>query len=57
MQAYHMRYFVYFNNQIEGNELGGTCSTCGGEERRIQGFGGLTWWKETTWMTQVQIGG
>jgi len=24
------------------NEMGGTCSTYGGEERRIQGFGGAT---------------
>jgi hypothetical protein len=27
---------------IEKNEKGGTCSTCEGEERRIQGFGGET---------------
>ena len=24
------------------NEIGRACSTCGGEERRIQGFGGET---------------
>ena len=27
-------------DQIEKNEMGGACSACGGEERRIQGFGG-----------------
>ena len=27
-------------------------STYGGEERRIQGFGGETWVKETTWKDQ-----
>ena len=30
------------------DELGGTCSTYGGKERRIQGFGGETLGKETT---------
>ena len=30
------------------NEIGGTCSAYGGEERRVQGFGGETWGKETT---------
>jgi len=29
-------------DQIEKNEVGGTCSTYGGEERLIQGFGGET---------------
>ena len=27
-------------DQIEKDEMGGACSTYGGEERRIQGFGG-----------------
>jgi hypothetical protein len=27
-------------DQIEKNEIGGACSTYGGEERRIQGFWG-----------------
>jgi hypothetical protein len=27
---------------IEKNEMGGACGTYGGEERRIQGFGGET---------------
>jgi hypothetical protein len=30
------------DNQIEKNEAGGACSTYGGEERCIQGFGGET---------------
>ena len=29
----------------------------GGEESCIQGFGGETWGKETTWKNQVQMGG
>jgi hypothetical protein len=33
----------YFSgDQIEKNEIGGACCTCGGEKRRIQGFGGET---------------
>jgi len=42
----------YYCDQIE-NEMGGKCSTNGGEGRRIQGFGGETWGKETTWETQA----
>jgi len=33
-------------------DMGGACSAYG-EERRIQGFGGETLGKETTWETQV----
>jgi len=29
-------------DEIEKNEMGGACSVYGGEERRIQGFGGET---------------
>jgi len=29
------------SDKIE-NEMGGACGTCGGEERRVQGFGGET---------------
>jgi hypothetical protein len=32
----------YSGDKIEKNEMGGTCSTCLGEERFIQGFGGET---------------
>ena len=32
-------------------EMGGACGTYGGEERRIQGFGGETGGKEDTLMT------
>jgi hypothetical protein len=39
--------------KIEKNEMGGVCSECGGEERHIQGFGGETLGKETTWKTQA----
>jgi len=33
--------------------MGGAFSVYGGEERRMQGFGGETWVKETTWETQA----
>jgi len=32
--------------------MGGACSLYGGEERCVQGFGGETSGKETTWKTQ-----
>jgi hypothetical protein len=35
------------------SEMGGACSAYGGEERRVQGFGGETWGKQTTWETQA----
>jgi len=35
-------------DKIEKNEMGGACSMNGGEERRIQGFGGETGGQETT---------
>jgi len=31
-----------WGDNIEKNEMGGACSAFGGEERRIQGFGGET---------------
>ena len=34
-------------DKIEKNEIGGACSAYGVEERRLQGFGGETWGKET----------
>jgi len=40
-------------NKIEKSEMGGACSAYGREERRIQGFGGETLMKESTWKTQV----
>ena len=30
---------ILFGDQIETNEMGGACSTYGGEERCIEGFG------------------
>jgi hypothetical protein len=35
------------------DEMSGACSTYGGEERCIQGFGGETCGKETTWKTRA----
>jgi len=32
----------YLGDKIENNEMGGACSAYGGEERRIQCFGGET---------------
>ena len=32
----------YSGDHIEKNEVGGACSTYGGEERCTQGFGGKT---------------
>jgi len=33
---------ILSGDKIEKNEMGGTCSAYGGEERRIRGFGGET---------------
>jgi hypothetical protein len=35
------------------NMMGGACSKYGEEQRRIQGFGGEAWGKETTWKSQA----
>jgi len=43
----------YSGDKIEKNDMGGACSAYGDEERRIQGFGGETRGKETTWETQA----
>jgi len=40
-------------DQVEKNERSGACSRYGVEERWIQGSGGETWEKETTWKTQA----
>jgi len=40
-------------DKIEKNEMGGARSAYGGWERRVQGFGGETWGKETTGETQA----
>jgi hypothetical protein len=32
---------IFFGDRIEKNEMGGSGSTYGGQERRIQGF----WWR------------
>ena len=42
----------YLGVQIEKNEIGGACSTYGGEERCIQSVGGKIGGKETTWKTE-----
>jgi hypothetical protein len=34
-------------------QMGGACSVFGGEESRMQSFGGETWGKESTWYTQA----
>ena len=40
-------------DKMEKNEMGGTCSAYGGEERCIQGFGGETGGKEIIGETQA----
>jgi len=45
------------SDKIEKNVMGGACGKYGGEERHIQGFGGETWRKETTWETQAYMEG
>jgi len=40
-------------DKIKKNEMGGACRTCGGEKSCIQGFGGGTLGKDTTWKTQA----
>ena len=37
--------------------MGGACGTYGGVERRVQGFGGETYGKQTTGETQGQMEG
>ena len=36
--------------------MSGACITFGGKQGWIQGFGGATCGKETTWKTQAQMG-
>ena len=39
----HTHIYIYCScDKIEENEMGGACSTYGGGERRVQGFGGET---------------
>jgi len=40
-------------DKIETIEMGGACSTYGGEEKRIQGFGGETRGKDPIWKTEA----
>jgi hypothetical protein len=44
---------IFGGDLIKKNEVGGTCSAYRGEQRRIEGFSGETWGKETTWKTQA----
>ena len=44
-------------DKIEKSEMGVVCGAYGGGKRRVQGFGGKTWGKETTGETQAQMGG
>ena len=44
-------------DKIEKNEMGGVCSAYETEERHIQGVGGETRGKETSWETQEWKGG
>jgi hypothetical protein len=42
---------------MKKNELGGTFSTYGGQERCVHGFDEETRWKETTWKIEAWVGG
>jgi len=44
---------LFAGDKIEENEMGWACSAYGGEERRIQGFGGETCWKKAAGETQA----
>ena len=44
---------AFLGEKIENNEMSGACSAYGRQWRRIQGFGGEIWGKETTWETQA----
>jgi len=44
---------IFLGDKIEKNEMGGAWSAYGGEERRIEGFGGETWGKEAAWEIQA----
>ena len=44
---------IIAGDKIEKNELSGSCSTYGGGESRVQGFGGETWGKEATGETKA----
>ena len=44
-------------DKIKKNEMDGAYGAYGEGEKRVQGFGGKTWRKETTGETQAQIGG
>ena len=35
-------YYMYSGDQMKKNETGGELGTCGGQGRRVQGFGGET---------------
>ena len=43
--------------KLDKNEMGWACSAYGGGERRVQGFDGEIWGKETTGETEAQMGG
>jgi hypothetical protein len=51
---FYVPYAGLMNNKIiKIIEMGRVCGTYGRQERCIQGFGGETWGKETTWKTQA----
>jgi hypothetical protein len=39
--------------QVKTNEVGGACGTHGRGEKSVQGFGGKSRRKETTWKTKA----
>jgi hypothetical protein len=48
----YKKLFVWRQRKFVKNRIGGACSMYRGKERCMQGFGGKTGDKETTWKTQ-----
>ena len=42
---------MYLGDHIKEEAMGRLYGGCGGENKCMQGFGGETWRKETTWKT------
>jgi hypothetical protein len=53
VSLHHAKY--YSGDQIKNNEMGRACGRYRGEERCIQGFGGETSGKATTWKALAYI--
>jgi hypothetical protein len=58
MKGRAVAYFTkLYQHYLQKDEMGGACSTNGGEEECIQDIGGKARRKETTGKTKTQVGG